>query len=297
MVETTSSRDLNPVFEPLSISAPIAHQLAHEHCQKGPLGGICLTYHSIWQYLRLIGQISTIAADDDFFPAQLARLFAEGGHQRVLISAAADYGMLARVTAGARAAGVTPEITLVDICPTPLRLNRWYAEQLGISVQTRLCNILEFEAESPFDIICTHSFIGRMLDHREALLERWRTLLRPGGKALTSARIRYDVTEAVQRFTAAEAEAFADQAARLAKSAPELGHLSVNDIREGALKFAREKLNYPLYSREYLIEICERAGFEVKMNTRGVQPPTEGRPTSPRTGSGTERLRLILTRG
>jgi len=140
--------------EPLAESAPLAHAWAKQHCES------CGWYHGAWQYLRLAGVISGMTAEADFFQPVFRDLASEGGSVRVLIAASADYGMLAQVVRGFRAAGVTPSITVLDRCETPLRLNRWYARVFDIEPVLHRGEILEFEPDAPFDVICTHSFFS-----------------------------------------------------------------------------------------------------------------------------------------
>ncbi len=64
-----------------------------------------------------------------FFQAELDNAFRRG-ITRILISGAADYALLARIVTMASRHNATPEITVLDRCETPLRLNSWYAKHV-----------------------------------------------------------------------------------------------------------------------------------------------------------------------
>ena len=66
---------------------------------------------------------------------------------------------------------------MLDLCATPLRLNEWYAARHGLAVRAVCSDILAFAQASPFDMICTHSFLGRFAPEvRPKLVARWHEL-------------------------------------------------------------------------------------------------------------------------
>jgi len=82
--------------EPLAESAPLAWAIAPRLCPGDPQSpSACVWYHRVWQYMRLLGVISSIRTNSAF----LTRTF-DGlalNHPRVLISGSADYAMLAHL--------------------------------------------------------------------------------------------------------------------------------------------------------------------------------------------------------
>ena len=140
------------VEELLRLSAPLAFAWADRFCASS-----CRWHHGIWQYLRILGLVSSAARHREFFEAEITPLTNTDGFRRVLISGAVDYGMLDVVL---RAYGdATLELTAMDICQTPMKTCLWYAERQGISVATAVGDVLAFEAAEPFDIVCSHSFL------------------------------------------------------------------------------------------------------------------------------------------
>ena len=224
--------------EPLRESAPVAYGLAHRHCPSGPEG--CRDYHAMWQYFRQIGLLTTIGTNTDFLVATLRGLADADSCRRVLISATADYGMLAHVLHAYRLAGVEPEVTVVDMCETPLALNRWYAERAGVTIRTCRANLLEFRADAPFDLVCTHSFLGRLTQEvRAGALDKWHEVLRPGGHVVTVARVRYGAPDGgVTRYEPAEIVEFRDRALALARAKEHELDLPAEAIADAAEHYA-----------------------------------------------------------
>src|SRR4051794_2307280 len=113
--------------EPLIRSAPLARVLAPEVCRPVGVGmRDCAPYHGWVQYMRLLDLVRSPQHRGQFFRWSLGAA-ARAGKQRVLVAGAADYSMLAHVLAAYEGEGRTPEATVIDRCPTPLRLCEWYA--------------------------------------------------------------------------------------------------------------------------------------------------------------------------
>src|SRR5262249_42959644 len=79
---------------------------------------------------------------------------------KVLISAAADYGMLATLHHAIETAQADPTVVIYDICRTPLRACEWYADRIGLTVKTvRGDLLLDPVPDAPFDLIITDEFL------------------------------------------------------------------------------------------------------------------------------------------
>ncbi|MGH6929842.1 MAG: hypothetical protein ACREEV_16105, partial [Dongiaceae bacterium] len=165
MSETTSvdAGSMTRVFmpeEPLALSAPVARELSSTLCHFDPRrGATCAWYHGIWQYLRLFDLITTPRDHATFYHAALLEPV-RAGARRLLVSGTADYALPACLLWICQLAGVEPEITVLDICPTPLRLCDWYADRQSAAITTAAVNILDYDTPAPFDAVTTHSFLG-----------------------------------------------------------------------------------------------------------------------------------------
>lgn len=282
--------------EPLRESAPVAYRLAHAHCPAGPEG--CRDYHAMWQYFRQIGLLTTIATNGEFLVETLGRLAVAGLCRRVLVSATADYGMLAHVLHACRRAGVEPEITVIDLCETPLALNRWYAERMGAAIHTCCANVLEFAAAEPFDVVCTHSFLGRLTPEvRIGVLRKWHEVLRPGGRVVTAQRVRYGAPEGVTRYDPEEIVEFRERALALARARQHELDLSAEFIADAAEHYAVSKRSRGFGSTAALRALFEEHGFALeRFDSGGEAERRRDRPSCPTRGWHSERFRIVAVR-
>ncbi|MBZ5620326.1 MAG: class I SAM-dependent methyltransferase [Acidobacteriia bacterium] len=150
----------------------------------------CAWYHGTWQYLRLLDMVAT-PSWYGFYNSALSEILRNKPRANVLISAAADYGMLATLHRAIEAAQGDPSIVIYDICRTPLRSCEWYADRYGLTVKTVRGDLLEDGVpEAPFDLIVTDEFLTVLkAQYKPMITQRWRELLRPGGSVVTTAMI------------------------------------------------------------------------------------------------------------
>jgi SAM-dependent methyltransferase len=249
--------------EDLAGAARLALAASPRHCHRGPHPAACDWYHPFYPLLRLLGLAATPERHRDFYLEAFQNLAARGGSGRVLITGAADACMLAHLLEGSRAGGGEAEVTVLDRCGTPLELNAAYGRAATAAVATRVSDILDFQPEGAFDLLTTHAFIGMLPHGRQAeLLTRWRGLLRPGGRAVTVARVDPDWREADAGFSPAQAEAFADLVASRAEH-PDLRGLGLDAeaLRCRATAYAARMASHPFRSREALETAFAQAGF------------------------------------
>lgn len=272
------------VREDLAGAARMAPTTAERNCRDGD-GQDCRWYHASWPVLRALGVFNSPGSDDDFLLRAIARELAAGA-RRVLVSGAADAGMLARVThCLAPASGV--EVTVLDQCRTPLELSRRHAQMVGIEIETVHANILEFESERPFDLICTHSFLAFFPSpERHQLVARWHSLLRPGGCVVTAQRVRPGESADIVRYAAPERAKLVAEAERLARTTgapigmePE----AARDLADGyASRYwahvirTADELRRPFDDRGFLLEEFAPAPDESLLGDRPGTPSHDG---------------------
>jgi hypothetical protein len=175
--------------EPLHESAPIAFASAMDRCGHEP-DGSCQAYHAVWQYLRLINIAPSVRVDGSLYVAVAERLARAGRLRRVLITASADYSMLAHLAFGARRGGAEPVFDVVDRCATALYLNEWYAAREGLQVQPIRASVPHENDGGPYDLICSHSFIQWLpRADRGPLFKIWQGSLAPEGRICFSHRV------------------------------------------------------------------------------------------------------------
>lgn len=204
------SNELGDVLDPhtralLWESAVLMEEWAKVECETKPQGGMeewakarhlreaenCGWYHSTWQYLRLLDMVAVPNWHREFYNRALGNILKKKPRADVLISAAADYGMLATLHEAIQIANAEPNIVVYDICKTPLRSCQWYADRHGFSISTKCGNIITGSIpEAPFDLIVTDEFLTVLkAAYKPAITERWRELLKPGGSVVTVAMI------------------------------------------------------------------------------------------------------------
>jgi SAM-dependent methyltransferase len=251
--------------EALRLGAPLARRLAPATCYRDPRSGeTCAWSHGIWLYLRVLGLNTTPQDQAVHYHRGLGEYASLGRAPRILVSGAADFGMLAEVIAAFRPRGVEPEVLVTDICETPLAVNRWYAERAGLRISTERTDILELRRSDAFDAICTHSFFGRFSpERRPALIETWRRLLRPGGAVITVNRIRSDA-HGRAAFAAGHAEKFRELVARGVREAVPPLDVAPEALAAEAEAYARQPGGHAVNSREELEALFTGGGLRIE---------------------------------
>ena len=188
----------------------------------------------------------------------------------MLVSGAADHGMLACVLAAAPQA----RVTVIDSCDTPLRLNLWYAGRAGADIETQQCSILDYSPSQPFDAICTHSFFGQFSrEQRPRLLAAWQRLLRPGAAIVTAHPLRPFGAEEPNRFSPEQERAFREHIGAQAPALAALLRVQEDEVMRLAEAYLRARYGYPVRSGEELAALFEAAGFDVEHLECKAPPP------------------------
>lgn len=274
--------DADAQFDPfaaamLAEAAPLALRWSRELCRHiNPSGHSCAAYHGIWQYLRLLGINTALFADAAFYRDAMRPAIRRGA-RRVLISGCADYAMAAVVLWIFAGEGVRPELTVLDVCETPLRLSQWYARRHGAALDIVVANILDYRPATRFDIVCTNAFLSFFSpEERPALAARWYDLLAPGGIVAVVNRLRPDAS-ALERFSAAQARDFADRVRREAAARRELlpPGIALDELAALADAYSAQNIVYPLRSEAELVTLMTGAGFAVETpQSRTVADPS-----------------------
>jgi hypothetical protein len=244
--------------ETLEASASLAFQIAPRLCRAVDERDSCSWLHAFWPCLRLIGLAATPDRHAAFYGEALS--LSRPATPRILISGAADQGMLTLVLATLPRA----HITLIDACETPLHLNRWYAQRLGAEIETQRCSILDYESLQPFDAICTHSFFGQFSSiDRPRLMAAWHRLLRAGGRVITAHPLRPCGADEPNRFALGQAEVFRQRISAEASRLAGLLKTGPAEVVRLGEAYLRARYGYPVRSTEELAILFSNAGFEI----------------------------------
>jgi SAM-dependent methyltransferase len=280
--------------EPLHESAPVAWALAATHCAGPHSADTCFWYHRVWQYLRLLDIITSIRTNTPFLLGTLQRL--APSHPRVLISGSADYAMLAHLR---QAYGERPlDVTMLDRCATPVAVNQWYADRFGMAITPVCGDALAVESDRPFDLVCTHNFVGRFDPAaRQRLIDRWHAVLRPGGVVVTTQRVRPGERGRQSSYSEAAARALAARVVETARACAAPLGVPLDELGDATYEYARRKGAYAITSAAEIVDAFERAGFEVNLaDEGGGQAERESDRPSSTAGLETFRMRIIATR-
>jgi hypothetical protein len=190
----TSEKSEVDLEEPLVMSADLINKVAHVLCtgdHVDPHG--CSWYHGAWQYLRLLNLVSTPTWHSAFYTRAIGDLLTSSPAAEILITGTADYSVFAYIDAIARATNADPRITVLDQCATPLFACRWYGKRVGREVATVAEDLLTGSvsaAPGAWDAVITDAFLTRFSSEQSANVVRlWASLLRPGGKLITTIRV------------------------------------------------------------------------------------------------------------
>jgi SAM-dependent methyltransferase len=281
--------------EPLRESAALAWRLAPRHCKPfAPGTADCSWNHAVRPTLRMLGCITSQAAHFDVYRRAFASLPAA---PRIMVTGAADCGMLNRLLHALGERAGSAEITVNDLCQTPLELNLWYAQRLGIEIRTRCADSLRLEGTQLYDAACTHAFLGEFAPpDRARLLAVWHRLLRPGGRLATVQRIRQGARPDERvGFSAAQAREFVQGVVRAAASFDGALPMSAAELERAAARYAAELASWPVVSMDYLRGLFEEAGFALE-ELSGARMAGRAAASAPTTPSSAEYAFIIAVR-
>ena len=276
--------------EDLVEAARLAREQAPRLCRPDGAGGSCAWHHGLWPTLRLLGLVTEPALHGEFLRNALAAV--TGQAPRILLSGAADHALLAQVFAAF--AGRKPRITVLDLCETPLMLNRWYAHRMAAGIHTQSSDILDFDAPQAFDVICTHAFLGNFdAARRAALAAKWHALLAPGGRVVTVNRLRPGLVPRWISFSPEQVGAYCARVEAAARSR----ELRVPDLGRAAEIYATKQTIFPIGSADEVKALFEAAGFNVEhLSVASIAAEARQPVNAPTVPGGDSYARLIAVK-
>ncbi len=185
--------------------------------------------------------------------------------------------------------GRTPDLTLVDRCETPLRLCTEWASTAGVSLKTTQADLATFTGDRPFDLVCTHSFLGYFDPAARAqLMHTWHRNLTENGRVITVNRLRPGAQAGSIGFTPEQSAGFLSrtEAGLAALSAV----ASAAEVRKAAQEWTSRFQTWPVQSSQALEALCAQAGFTAAIE---VVDGGASRPKGPGSPGGARFAHLV----
>ena len=260
----------------LKKSAFVLHNECHAYCSSSDHGKKdCSAYHLPWQRLRLCGVVSTPSWHGEFY-ANAFRSWCDSmkqkkphGRLNILVSGLADYAMLYWVAQSIEhAERKRCTFHVLDICQTPLKACLWLTRRLFDQCNPPLSlDVLLYHRDiykngfdpDSFDLITSDAFLTRFegVQAKVELFNEWIRVLRPGGRIITTARVK----ERADDIKQSDRQAFIERAVSfgLEKGIPE------HEVRSLAQAYASYIDSYPFVTETEARRFIEQYTSQVEI--------------------------------
>lgn len=287
------------VPEYLDEAARLTRQWSDEMCVvHGDSQWSCRPYHRAWSTLRLIGAISGVRTDSEFLLEKYRLVARTRPAAKVLIAGAADHSILHLVVSAFRSEGADPDISMMDMCPTTLALNQWYAKRVGARLQTYQGDIRRVaEMVDAQDLITTHSVFSFLSPQEIAgFAASLKRTLRHGGQFVFGQGISPDRSTGSRiTFSAEEALRFEALASRRFSECESAGDLDETSVRALARGFAASKNIFAIGNSQVILEPLAEAGFVQEYVQEVVRLPHHYQSSAPTPEERSFSLRVVAT--
>jgi len=222
----------------------------------------CCDYHRCWSSVRLFQKGGALPAGMEFFTQELSSLV-EMGNRRILISGAADTGLMALICTIFKELNATPEIVMVDRCRTTVTQNRVMASYLGLEADIRQADITTFDCD-PVNAVIAHSFLGFFPEPaRQKVIQTWGRVLSPGGKVLMSTSLAQNENVPYPPYDKNRVVASTPELIEKAKEAGMTGE-EAEQLGEIAVAMLQKRQGFdPQLTEKFLAQAFSQAGIEL----------------------------------
>lgn len=273
LLETRLPFVISETTRELQESASLAEQWAKECSSTFLGGGSCNWYHGAWQYLRLLDSVASPDWHQQFYKDTLIGILNHNPNSNILISGVADYGMLNHVFNSAKAVQANPDITVLDMCETPLRLCQWYAKRHNFTIHTTCDNITTTKLrQSYFDIIVSDEFLTVVSkSNKQDVVSKWGELLKSGGKVVTTVMWESNGNERLKlEVDREQREAYVHRVIKLVHEQavliwPMIAHREIDKL---VREYAMNMNNYAVNSKTEVVNLF--AGFNTSISIKDI---------------------------
>jgi SAM-dependent methyltransferase len=226
----------------------------------GRLCGSCHNLHALWPYIRLSRSSTGLERSGSVLEATL-RSFVGEGLRKILIAGAADTGLLSLVLRAADDFDV--DVTVLDVCGSPLELCRRFAGKWSIPIKTVKQDLADLSERQAFDLVLVHGTLHFIAaGKRSRILVRIHRALRPNGRLLLlfntsrASTIRKD-----DKFHVEYAESVVKELKRLGISLPDTESEFVRRLSDHSRQ--RQEREGAFASSGDAKQLLEAAGFNI----------------------------------
>lgn len=153
---------------------------AEAYAVAGRFCGSCRNLHALWPYIRLSRSSTGLERSGSVLETALRAAITQG-LRKILIAGAADTGLLSLVLRAADDFDV--DVTVLDVCASPLELCRRLAGQWSIPVRTVKQDLADLDERQEFDLVLVHGTLHFIAgEKRLNVLARIHRGLRPNGR-------------------------------------------------------------------------------------------------------------------
>lgn len=253
--------------EPMLSTAPVADFLSKVLCKGNHINSDdCQWYHSIWQYLRILDVVSTPTWHASFYNTQLhAVSLAHNSKISILISGTADYSTLAHALwAFKDYSEENLDISVLDLCDTPLFLCKWYASLSKRKITTLKQDIFTLTPTNCFNLIVTDAFLTRFsLEDRKEVVKKWHSLLSKDGYIITTVRLGGNPAGEPRKGSQIQSEEFGRNIRNIARHWRDFLPISIDELERRGKIYASLMTSYSAGNASNILSLFEDNGFQI----------------------------------
>jgi SAM-dependent methyltransferase len=240
--------------ERLGDIAAEAYEVADRLC------GSCRNLHALWPYIRLSRSSTGLERNGSVLETAL-RSFIGEGLRKILIAGAADTGLLSLVVRAAD--DFDADITVLDVCASPLELCRRLASQWSIPVKTVKQDLADLGERQTFDLVLVHGTLHFIAaEKRLNVLVRIHRALRPNGRlVLLFNTSRPSTIRKGDKFHVDYAESVVKELRRLAIPLPDSESELVRRLSDHSRQ--RQEREGAFANPDSARQLLEAAGFNI----------------------------------
>lgn len=233
---------------------------AEAYAVAGRFCGSCRNLHALWPYIRLSRSSTGLERSGSVLETALRAAITQG-LRKILIAGAADTGLLSLVLRAADDFDV--DVTVLDVCASPLELCRRLAGQWSIPVRTVKQDLADLDERQEFDLVLVHGTLHFIAgEKRLNVLARIHRGLRPNGRLVVLFNTsRPSTIRTDDKFHVDYAESVVNELRRLAIPLPDSESEFIRRLSDHSRQ--RQEREGAFASPGDAEQLLETAGFEI----------------------------------